>query len=118
MTLNAEDFGISSIEHVMILNFKTVLDAFLNVKASVKTLVDGECSFEIEGHPKFKITVKDNKVSVEDFDGIADVKMPYLVAVQKFFSHGGALYNYGEKLPAAAESWFPAPLCFSAPDMV
>ncbi|MBQ2881831.1 MAG: GNAT family N-acetyltransferase [Clostridia bacterium] len=118
LTLNAEDFGISSIEHVMILNFKTVLDAFLNVKASVKTLVDGECSFEIEGHPKFKITVKDNKVSVEDFDGIADVKMPYLVAVQKFFSHGGALYNYGEKLPAAAESWFPAPLCFSAPDMV
>ena len=84
----------------------------------LKKAKTGECSFEIEGHPSFKIIVKDNKVSVEDFNGNADVKMPYLVAVQKFFSPGGSLYNYGEKLPAIAESWFPAPLWFSAPDMV
>ena len=118
LTLNAEGFGIGNIENIKILNFNSVLESFLNVKASSKSLVDGECSFEIEGHPSFKIIVKDNKVSVGDFNGVADVKMPYLVAIQKFFSPGGSLYNYGEKLPAAAESWFPAPLWFSAPDMV
>jgi len=118
LTQNSEGFGIGCIELIMILNFKSVIEAFLNVKASVKNLVDGECSFEVEGHPAFKITVKNNKVSVDDFNGEADVKMPYLVAVQKFFSHGGANYNYGIKFPAVAESWFPAPLWFSAPDMV
>lgn len=118
LMLNAENFGISSVEHVMILNFKSTLEAFLNVKSTVKDLVDGECSFEVEGHKPFKITVKNNSVSVEDFDGDADVKMPYLVAIQKFFSHGGANYNYGVKMPAVAESWFPAPFWFSPPDMV
>ncbi len=118
LTLNAEGFDICHLEQVMILNFNSVLEAFLNLKASVKNLVEGECSFEVEGHPAFKITVKDNKVSVEDFNGDAEVKMPYLVAIQKFFSHGGANYNYGIKLPAAAESWFPAPLWFSSPDII
>lgn len=118
LTMNAENFGISRVDLVMILNFRSVLDAFLNLKASCKNLVDGECSFEVEGHKPFKITVKNNSVTVEDFDGDAEVKMPYLTAVQKFFSHGGANYNYGTKMPAVAESWFPAPFWFSAPDMV
>jgi len=118
LMLNAEGFGIGNTESIMILNFKSVLEAFLNVKAKVKGLMDGECSFEIEGHSAFKITVKDNKVSVEDFNGNADVKMPYLEAVQKLFSCGSSLYNYGRKLPIVAESWFPAPLWFSAPDLV
>ncbi len=118
LMLNAENFGISNLELVKIVNFKSIIEVFLNVKANVKDLVDGECSFAVEGHKPFKVTVKNNVVSVEDFDGDADVKMPYLVAVQKFFSHGGANYNYGVKLPAVAESWFPAPLWFSPPDMV
>ena len=115
---NAEGYGIGCLEMIKILNFKSVIDAFLNVKASVKNLVDGECSFEVEGHKPFKVIVKDNVVTVEDFDGEADVKMPYLVAVQKFFSHGGANFNLGVKFPAVAESWFPAPLWFAPPDMV
>ncbi len=115
---NSEGYGIGCIELIMILNFKSVLEAFLSVKASVKNLVDGECSFEVEGHKPFKITVKNNSVSVEDFNGEADVKMPYLVAVQKFFSHGGSNFNLGVRLPAVAESWFPAPLWFTPPDMV
>lgn len=118
LTLNAEGFGVSSIEEIKILNFKSVIDAFLTVKSTVKNLVDGECSFDIEGHKPFKITVKNNSVSVEDFEGEAEVKMPYLVAIQKFFSHGGANYNYGIKMPAVAESWFPAPFWFSPPDLV
>lgn len=116
--LNAENFGVGAIDQFAIFNFKSTVEAFLNIKATVKNLVDGECSFEIEGHSPFKITVSNNTVKVEDFDGDADVKIPYLVAIQKFFSHGGANYNYGVKLPAVAESWFPAPLWFSAPDMV
>lgn len=118
LMLNAENFGVNCVEHVLILNFKSTIEAFLNVKASVKELIDGECSFDIEGHKPFKVTVKNNSVSVEDFDGEADVKMPYLVAVQKFFTHCGSNYNYGVKMPAVAESWFPAPLWFSSADMV
>ncbi len=118
LMLNAENFGVSSVDHYAIYNFKSTLEAFLNVKATVKNLVDGECSFEVEGHKPFKITVKNNAVSVEDFNGEADVKIPYLIAIQKFFSHGGANYNYGVKFPAVAESWFPAPLWLTPPDMV
>lgn len=111
-------YDIHSINKFAVLNFPRVLQAYLNVKAASKGLVDGEFTFEVEGHKPFRIKVENGIASVEEIECEAEIKLPYLLAVQKFFAHGSSNYNLGVKLPAVAESWFPAPLWIAPPDLL
>lgn len=107
--LNCEYYNIGHSEQFTILNYERVIKAFLELKASYTKLCDGEIVMFIEGAKlpeQIKITVKDDKVSVEETDEKPDIALGHLEAMRLIGSF------YSEKrneLPANIQSWFPLP---------
>ncbi|MHC1694374.1 MAG: GNAT family N-acetyltransferase [Eubacteriales bacterium] len=118
LTLHAEGFNMTTCENMSVLDYKTTLGAFMRLKASYSLLADGELSIDIADMGRVKIKVADNKVTVENYDGTADVSMSHLTAMQVLFSCGGAMGTFDVSLPAFARSWFPLPLFLGNPDGV
>ena len=71
-TKNASWMNVNHCESVLVLDWKTVLTAYLNAKAAYETLCDGELTVLIHGKAgdeTLKLGVKDNAVSVTESDG-------------------------------------------------
>lgn len=115
-TKNASWMDVHHCESVLVLDWETVLTAFLRAKASYASLCDGELTVLIHGKAgdeTLKIAVKDNAVSVTEFDGKAQFDLDCLAAVRAFFS------NYPTDrtaFPPAAQQWLPLPMFFSSRD--
>ena len=86
-----------------------MLKAYLKTKASYTSLADGELKVLIHGKKadeKLRITVKNNEVSVEKFDGEVEIEFSHTEATRAFLSN----FSFErEKLNGAAQQWFPLP---------
>ena len=115
-TENCEGMSIGGCEAMLIYNFEKVIRAFLKAKASYSKLCDGETTVLIHGvygDEKLKISVDDNKPSVEKYDGTAEFELGHHTATRAFFS------NYPSDrsvFPARVQQWFPLPSSLSGSD--
>ena len=115
-TKNASWLDIGHSESVLVLDWKTVLTAWLRAKAACETLCDGELTVLIHGKAgdeTLKIAVKNNAITVEDHAGEAQIELDCLAAVRAFFS------NYPADraaFPPEARQWLPLPMFFSSRD--
>lgn len=107
--MNCEHYNVGHSEQFSVLNYERVIKAFLELKASYTKLCDGEIVMFIEGEKlpeQIKITVRDNKVSVEETDEKPDIAMGHLEAMRLI----GSIYSERRnELPANIQSWFPLP---------
>ena len=108
-TETCEGMDICGCESVLVFNFERIIRAFLKAKASYQKLCSGEFTALIHGangDEKLKISVKDNEISVEKFDGKAEFELDHHAATRAFFS------NYVSDravLPPEVQQWFPLP---------
>lgn len=115
-TKNASWMNVNHCESVLLLDWKTVLAAYLNAKAAYETLCDGELTVRIHGKAgdeTLQLAVRDNAVSVTAFDGQPDCELDCLAAVRAFFS------NYPADraaFPPEVRQWLPLPMFFSSRD--
>ena len=115
-TKNASSVRMDHCESVLVLDWKTVLTAYLRAAASYQTLCDGELTVLIHGkagNEALRLAVKNNEVSVTDYDGAPRFELDCLAAVRAFFS------NYPSDraaFPPAARQWLPLPMFFSSRD--
>ncbi|MBQ6067663.1 MAG: GNAT family N-acetyltransferase [Clostridia bacterium] len=115
-TKNASWMNVNHCESVLVLDWKTVLTAYLNAKAAYETLCDGELTVLIHGKAgdeTLKLGVKDNAVSVTESDGAPRFELDCLAAVRAFFS------NYPADraaFPPEIRQWLPLPMFFSSRD--
>ena len=113
---NGSWMKIDHCESVCVLDFKTVLTAYLRAKAAFSALCDGELTVLIHGKAGdecLKLAVRDNEVFVEDFAGTPQFELDCLAAVRAFFS------NYPTDraaFPPAVQQWLPLPMFFSSRD--
>jgi len=101
-----------------VLNYVNVLDALMELKSTYGKLADGELTVCVQDVQCFKISVKDGKPSVKEYDGKCDVTLPHLKAMRFFFAPAAAFYDYGVDISPEVRSWFPLPLFYPKQDMV
>lgn len=110
MIKQADDFSVGCDEASLILHFEKCIAAFLKAKTAYTRLCDGEISVCIHGKvadEKFKITVKNNSVVTEPFDGEAQLELHHLEAERLFFSAASEKRN---ALPPEIAQWLPLPM--------
>lgn len=117
-TENSENISVGGCESMLVYNYEKVIRAYLKAKASYTSLADGELTVLIHGKKadeKLRIDVKNNEVTVEKFDGEAEIEFNHFEATRAFFSN----FTFErEKLNGAAQQWFPLPaFIFSADQM-
>lgn len=106
---NCEGMSVGGCESILVYNFEKVIRAFMKAQASYRRLCDGELKVLIHGQcgdEKLKIAVKNNEISVEAFDGDAEVELGHHAATRAFFSNftsDRALFE------PEAQQWFPLP---------
>lgn len=115
---NAEHCRIFMAENLCVLRFRRVLQAFFDLKSTFAQLADGELTVAIDNGETLKITVKDNKATVEEFDGEAQISLEQMRATRLFFSHQAFVAMNTAALPVCAQSWFPLPFSVPSPDRV
>ncbi|MDR1630673.1 MAG: GNAT family N-acetyltransferase [Oscillospiraceae bacterium] len=112
---------IHSIDHgeqISILNYKTVIEAFLHAKATYTPLPDGEVTLLIHGEAgdeQLRLAVRGGKTFVETTSAAPNLELTHLEAVRLV----GSVYSEKRKyLPPACAAWFPLPITFSHVDSV
>ena len=115
-TKTASSLEIDGCEAILVLDWKKVLTAYLNAKASYETLCDGELTVKIHGacgDDNLRLSVRNNAASVTAYDGEAEFEFDRLAAVRAFFS------NYPSdraEFPPEVRQWLPLPMYFSSRD--
>ena len=112
-----EGTGEGNVEMVTIFHFAKVVKAFLKLKAGYAALKDGSVVYHVSGvagEENFRITVKDNAVTVEATDDKADVTLEHHAAISYFF--GSYSTQRGEF--AGDAGWFPLDMYFDSADHV
>ena len=95
-----------------------MLEACLKLKATYCALADGSLTVLIHGRAgdeQLEITVTGGNVSVVPTHKAPDVELDHLQAMNYFFS---PVCYLRDNAPAAAQSWFPAPLWSYSADAV
>lgn len=113
---NASGMRIEHNEHILILNFRKVLAAYLTAKTTYEKLCDGEITVLIHGKTgdeSLRVRVSDNIPEVTPFDGEARYEFDALEAVRVFFSN---FPSDRSVLPPEVRQWLPLPMYFSSRD--
>lgn len=111
----AESFQIITCENYLILDWKSVLQAYLEAKAATETLSEGSVILGI-GEAVWELTIKENTPFVRTAEKEPDLTFTALEATALLFSCPGEfkLAQYGNKLNGdkrnCIKSWFPLPL--------
>jgi len=113
-------YSLSSNEDycVNVLNYKKVIYTFLKFKSEEEKLADGKLSLFVHGYKgeeKLLISVKNNSVSVEDFDGEAELELEHIDAVRFLF---GLYSPHRELVRPEIAAYFPLPLFIDRTDHV
>lgn len=110
-----EEYHIEANNNLQIFHFTKVVNAFLKLKAGYVALMDGACAFQV-GDESFTVTVKDNKVRVEQEESEYAIVLTPMEATS-FFAGNGAFLRmpYQEKYPFLS-SWFPIPFFIDKSD--
>lgn len=106
-----ESCSISSDNKFTVLNFRNVIEAFLQLKSSYTPLCDGGIVLGIDGRASFEnlqITVSRGEISVASSVAEPDIRLTHLEAMNLLFAP--AVSPRRSKLPPAVEQWLPLPL--------
>lgn len=113
----AEHYSINQNHCINIFDYKTVIKAYMELKASYSSLADGKLAIKIDNET-IQICVTDNHVTVERYDGQPDVCMSHLDAIMHIFSPAGGFLKNSVMKNEAANTWFPLPIYLSGLDCV
>ncbi len=104
-----EAYKLTINHSINIFDYKTVIKAFMELKASYADMPDGEVAMKI-GDETILICAHSKKITIEDYTGKPDVEFSNLDAMLHLFSPAGDFLNSTIKLPEPAKAWFPLPL--------
>lgn len=111
-----EGVDICGCEAILVYNFEKVIRAFLKAKTEYQKLCDGELTVLIHGQygdENLKIKSENNNISVEKYDGKAELELEHHAATRAFFSN----YSSGRAaFPPEAQQWLPLPMYFFSAD--
>lgn len=113
-----EGYSIEACKSFSVLNYRTVLEAFMELKTTYSHLPDGRLVFDIDGRggrEKIAVEVVDGKPSVMNTDDDADFTLGHIDAQNLFFA---PICAEREMLPDFARLWFPLPLYLYYADAV
>jgi predicted GNAT family N-acyltransferase len=113
-----ENYSINNSANIFIINYKTVIKAFMNLKNTFSPLPEGILILNVEERGRYRIEVKNGVVTVEDTDIPYDISLPHLEASALLFSHSSfinAAYNLTFPF---VKAWFPLPLFYPEIDNV
>ena len=118
----AESWHTGADNMICVLNYRTLISALLNVRASYAPLADGALNAVIDGiahTEQLKIEVKHGVPSVTDIDPGTDpgevIRLSHSDATGLFLTHNAPV---SRQISPAAASWFPLPLYIGSPNDV
>lgn len=111
-----EGTSIASPSHFKICKWERVIDAFIKLKATYSSLVEGELCIEIEGYGRLLIYSIGKDVGCKRCDREPDVKLDALTAARYLFGPHPPVCT--ADAPALAEAWLPLPLSWNGQDRV
>ena len=114
----AENVSSQVSSNFSVFHYQRVIEAFLNLKASTDTLVDGEVTLVIHGRrdkERLHIEVKNGLISVTPTDLPADYEFTHSQAMEYLFHNYSPLRNQSAPY---LQSWFPLPLYIYPADLV
>ncbi|MHB8963560.1 MAG: GNAT family N-acetyltransferase [Saccharofermentanales bacterium] len=110
-----ESCSISSDSKFTVLNYRSVIEAFLHLKASYTALSDGIFTIGIDGRASYeslRITVAQGRIKVEPIESASyepDISLSHLEAMNLLFAPISPLRNL-QRIPPHATQWLPLPL--------
>ena len=113
-----ESYSLETCKLFSVLNYKTVVEAFMHLKATYTDLPDGRIVLDIHGKArdeKLSISVNGGKISVEYTEDAADMELSHLDAMNILFA---PVSVKREVLPNFAKIWFPLPIHVYSSDAV
>ncbi|MEG0692200.1 MAG: hypothetical protein RR444_03870, partial [Oscillospiraceae bacterium] len=115
LTTICEGYKLQCNHSFNVFDYKSVLQAFMQLKASYADMPDGDMTIQI-GDETISISVLNRKVLVENSAQKADVALSHLEAMTYFFAPAGGFLKDVVNLPVPAKSWFPLPLYIDSLD--
>lgn len=110
-----EGYSLTTGHSFKIFNYKKVIKAFMELKATYTNMEDGDITIKIENE-NLLISVHNNNVTIKDSDEKPDIKFTSLEAMMHIFSPTGIIINKNLNCKTAFQSWFPLPLYISSVD--
>ena len=108
--------SIHSTSHFKIRNWASVLDAFMNLKASYSEMMPGDLYIEIEDYGTVHLFSDGKNAGCKLTDHKPDIKLSRLEATRYIFGPYPPIYT--SCAPAVAQAWFPLPLSWNGQDRV
>ena len=113
----AENYKLTTSTHLKIFNYQKFIQAFLELKASYDTLMEGTLIIEIPNHTKLSIEVSD-KIYVRPTTKSPDISLPHLEATHFLCDPIRFIPPILTTKAALIHSWFPLPFSFCEIDNV
>lgn len=110
----AESCSVGNGEMIQVLDYPDVLKAFLQCKADSCGILDGSLVLEVTEQGKYRVEVKNGRVSVTETGEAAACSLPHVPMQSRLFSAAN-LWQYDS---LEENSWFPLAMPLSSPDMV
>ena len=113
-----ESYSLEPCKSFSVLNYKEVVKAFLDLKATYTNLPDGRIVLDIHGKArdeKIAISVNKGEATVDYCEDDADFELSHLEAMNLLFA---SVYVKRELLPDFARIWFPLPIYLYSSDVV
>ncbi|MDO5377464.1 MAG: GNAT family N-acetyltransferase [Clostridia bacterium] len=104
-----ESYSLQPLEMVNVLNWPSVLTALLRLKADYTRLEDGRVTLDVDGGG-YALQVQGGQPSVTRFDGVPDLSLHHLKAMQLLFGLESAVCAHPFR------NWLPLPFFMSAAD--
>ena len=113
-----ESYSVETAKSFSVLNYKTVIEAFIKLKATYTDLPDGVLVLGINGRSRrenIRITVFGGNISVDYTDDEPAVELEHLEAMNLLFA---PVCPLRESLPVHAKIWLPLPIYLYSSDAV
>ena len=110
-----ENWSVQPASMFKIRHWDRVVAALFDLACSMKPMADGAATLAIEGWGTLKMTVKNQKATVEKTDDPADLTLDHRTATQVFF---GPLQPVIFPAGSVLSAWLPLPLGWNGQDRV
>ena len=113
-----ESYSIETAKSFSVLNYRTVIEAFIKLKATYTDLPDGVLVLGINGRSRrenIMITVCGENIAVEYTDAEPEIELDHLDAMNLLFA---PVCPRRERLPIHAKIWLPLPIYLYSSDAV
>lgn len=113
-----ENYSFNSSCNTYIINYITVIKAFMDLKNTFSRLSEGTLIINVEKKGRYKIEVKDRTITVEETDMPYDISLSHLDASALLFSHSSFINAAYDCANPLVKAWFPLPLFYPGQDNV